>query len=208
MKNKLAFGALLLSAIFASGCPAARPSQYYQLTVPNPTAPAANPNPFPATLLLGPIMSSHLYREDAIVYSTDGESMGTYLYHRWAEPPTEMIAAILREQLRASGKYRGVYSLRSNAHGDFLIRGQLTDFKEVSSGGSVVARLTLELEMRDTKTGAMVWTHFYTHDEPVSVKEVSAVVEALDKNVQRAAAEFKSSLDEYFAAHLPATSPK
>lgn len=201
MKNKLLFAAVALCAAFAGGCPAARPSQYYQLTVPNPTAPAANPNPFPATLLLGPIMSSHLYHEDAIVYSTDGQSMGTYLYHRWAEPPTEMISAILRQQLRASGKYRGVYSLRSNAHGDFLIRGQLTDFKEVSSGGSVVARLTLELEMRDTKTSAMVWTHFYTHDEPVSVKDVSAVVEALDKNVQRAAAEFKSSLDEYFAAH-------
>ena len=47
----------------------------------------------------------------------------------------------------------------------------------------------------------MVWTHFYSHDEPVSAKEVSAVVDALDKNVQRAAAEFKTSLDEYFAAH-------
>ena len=125
MKNKLTFGAVLLYAIFASGCPAARPSQYYQLTVPNPTAPAANPNPFPATLLLGPITASHLYREDAIVYSTNGESMGTYLYHRWAEPPTEMIAAILREQLRASGKYRGVYLLRSNAHGDFPILGRV-----------------------------------------------------------------------------------
>lgn len=208
MKNKLVFAAVALCAVLAGGCPAARPSQYYQLTVPNPTAPAANPNPFPATLLIGPIMSSHLYREDAIVYSTDGESMGTYLYHRWAEPPTEMIGAILRQQLRASGKYRGVYSLRSNAHGDFLIRGQLTDFKEVSSAGSVVARLTLELEMRDTRTSAMVWTHFYTHDEPVSVKEVSAVVEALDKNVQRAATEFKLSLDEYFAAHPPAASSK
>ena len=200
MKNKIALVTVVLSAALASGCPAPRPSQYYQLTVPNPTAPAANPNPFPATLLLGPITSSHLYREDAIVYSTDGESMGTYLYHRWAEPPTEMIEAVLRQELRASGEYRGVYTLRSNAHGDFLIRGNLTDFKEVSSG-SVVARLTLELEMRDMKTGAVVWTHFYTHDEPVSAKQVSAVVEALDKNVQRAAAEFKSSLDQYFAAH-------
>ena len=200
MKNKLTLVIVALCATWASGCPAPRPSQYYQLTVPNPTASSSNPNPFPVTLLLGPISSSHLYREDAIVYSADGESMGTYLYHRWAEPPTEMIEAVLRQQLRASGEYRGVYSLRSNARGDFLIRGQLDDFKEVSSG-SVVARLTLELEMRDVKSGAMVWTHFYTHDEPVTVKEVSAVVEALDKNVQRAAVEFESSLDQYFAAH-------
>lgn len=203
MKNKIMIAVLGLWAGIASGCPAARPVQYYQLTMPeSPAAPAANANPFPVTLLLGPITASHLYKEDPIVYSTSGQSMGTYQYHRWAEPPTEMITAVLRHTLRTAGEFRGIYTLRSNARGDFMVRGQLTDFKEVSENG-VVARLTLELEMRDMKTGAMVWSHFYTHDEPVTVKEVAAVVDALDKNVQRAAAEFKSSLDQYFAAHPP-----
>jgi ABC-type uncharacterized transport system auxiliary subunit len=84
--------------------------------------------------------------------------------------------------------------------GDFAIRGRLYDFKEVD-GEQISARVTLELEMRDLKNGATVWTHYYTHDEPASGKDVPAVVAALDKNVQRAVKEVVESLDQYFASH-------
>ena len=200
---KIVFCMLMLAAGLAAGCGAARPSKYYQLTVPGDLAPAANPNPLPITLLIGRMTGSALYREDQIVYSSGGQSMGTYEYHRWAEPPTEMIAEILLRQLRASGQYRGVYTLRSDIHGDFLLHGRLYDFKEVS-GNPMVARVSMELELRNIKAGTTVWTQFYTHDEPTSGKDVSAVVAALDKNVQQGIAECRASLEQYFAAHPPA----
>jgi ABC-type uncharacterized transport system auxiliary subunit len=191
---------LFLSVLLA-GCGAARPCKYYQLTVP--ADPVADPPPiYPVTLLLGPLQSSHLYREDRIVYSSVGESMGTYEYQRWVEPPAEMIQEVLFRQLRASGRYRSLHRLHSNLSGDFLLHGHLYDFKEVT-GSKILARLTLELEMRNVKSNETVWTHFYSHDEPVIGKEVSGVVAALNKNVQRAAAEFQSSLDQYFSAHPP-----
>jgi ABC-type uncharacterized transport system auxiliary subunit len=87
--------------------------------------------------------------------------------------------------------------------GDYLLHGHLYDFKEVNSSGTL-GRLTLELELRDTKSGATVWTHLYNHDEPAGGKDVSAVVAALDRNAQRAAAEFAAGLDQYFSAHPPA----
>jgi ABC-type uncharacterized transport system auxiliary subunit len=195
-------GMLALAVGLAAGCGAAHPSKYYQLTVPGNMVPAADPNPVPITMLVGRITSSALYREDQIVYTTGGESMGTYEYQRWAEPPTEMIAEIILRQLRASGHYQGVYSLRSDIRGDFLLHGRLYDFKEVSAS-PLVARVTMELELRNIKTGTTVWTHFYSHDEPASGKEVGAVVAALDKNVQQAVAESRASLDEYFASHPP-----
>ena len=102
--------------------------------------------------------------------------------------------------MRASGRYRAVYYRRSNMKGDFAIRGRLYDFKELT-GSPLTARVTLELEMRDLNTGGTVWTHYYTHDEPVSGKDVPALVAALDRNVQRAVTEVVSSLDQYFAAH-------
>lgn len=200
--GKLALWTAALAAIFAAGCGAARPSKYYQLTVPGDLAPAANANPVPITLLIGRLTGPAIYREDQIVYSSGGESMGTYEYHRWAEPPTEMIAEILLRQLRASGRYSGVYTLRSDIHGDYLLHGRLYDFKEVSQG-SEVGRVTMELEMRNIKTGTTVWTHFYSHDEPAASKDVGAIVAALDKNVQQGIAESRASLDEYFAAHPP-----
>ncbi len=153
---------------------------------------------------MGPLSASHLYREDHIVYSSSGENMGFYEYQRWAEPPTEMIQQVLFRSLRVSGRYRSVYSLRSSIRGDYLLHGHLYDFKEIS-GSSMAGRVSIELELRDTKTGATVWTHLYNHDEPVSGKDVSAVVAALNRNVHRAAAEFAASLDQYFTSRPPAT---
>jgi cholesterol transport system auxiliary component len=194
--------AVLVLMSLLSGCGATRPSKYYQLTVPAGAATAAveKPGAVPVTLLLGSLFTTHLYREDRIIYGNGGEEMGTYEYQRWAEPPAEMIEEVLLRELRASGRYRAVSIRRSNVKGDFAIRGRLYDFKEID-GRPIMARVTLELEMRDLKSGATVWTHYYSHDEPVSNKDVPAVVAALDKNVQGGVKEFIASLDEYFASH-------
>ncbi len=190
-----------LTVVLFAGCGAARPSKYYQLTIPaGEGAPAAERSPYAVNLLLGPLRASHLYREDQIVYSSNGENMGTYEYERWAEPPAEMLVNVLLRDLRSSGKYRSVDILRSNSHGDFILYGRLYDFKEVS-GPPLLARVTCDLELRETKTGSTVWTHYYSHDEPVSGKDVNAVVAALDRNAQRGMAEIRSSLDQYFAGH-------
>ena len=192
--------ALALMVGLLSGCGAARPSKYYQLTVPAEAGAVEKADAVPVTLLLGQLMTSHLYREDRIVFGNGAEQLGTYEYQRWAEPPTEMIQEVLLRELRSSGRYRAVHYRRSNMQGDFAIRGRLYDFKEVD-GGQISARVTLELEMRDLKNGATVWTHYYTRDEPASGKDVPAVVAALDKNVQRAVKEVVESLDQYFASH-------
>jgi ABC-type uncharacterized transport system auxiliary subunit len=200
MKRSVAIWVLTAGACLSSGCGAARPIKYYELTVPGDMAPAVDPNAVPITLLVGPLAASHLYREDQIVYGAAGESMGLYQSQRWAEPPTEMIQEVMFRELRASGRYRAVNSLRSSARGEYSLQGRLYDFKEVS-GGSLMARVAVEYELRETKTGATVWSHYYSHDEPVSGKEVGAVVAALDRNVQGIVGQVKAELQQYFAAH-------
>jgi ABC-type uncharacterized transport system auxiliary subunit len=198
MKRKLIWKLALLAGVL-SGCGAARPSKYYQLTLPSDPPPGAEHGPYPITLLLGPFRASHLYREDHIVYSSNGQNMGTYQYQRWSEPPSEMLVNILLRDLRSSGKYRGVDVLRSNSRGDFILYGRLYDFKEISSA-PMKARLTIDLELREQKTGSTVWTHYYSYDEPVDGKDITAVVAALDRNAQRGMGEVKSSLDQYFSS--------
>ena len=193
--------AISLAAVYAmlfAGCGAAPRSKYYQLTVPSGAATAPAPDT-QVRLLIGNLSASHLYREDGIVYSRGAEEMGVYQHQRWVEPPTEMIGEVLLRELRSSGHYRAVQPQRSNTNGDFLLRGHLYDFKEVATR-SVLARVSFDLEMRDLRTGATVWTHYYTHDEPVTKKDVPAVVAALDRNVQHAVKEIAASLDQYFAS--------
>src|ERR1700722_5958320 len=57
-----------------SACGATRPTQYYQLTVPADVH-HAEPNATGVSLALGPLVSSHLYREDRIVYSSGQHQM-------------------------------------------------------------------------------------------------------------------------------------
>jgi ABC-type uncharacterized transport system auxiliary subunit len=200
MNTKAAAAVLATLALIICGCGAVPQSKYYELQVPRETNSAAAPGAFPVTLLVGPLKASHFYREDRLVYATDTEQMGTYQMQRWAAPPTEMLRDLLWRTLRASHRYDGVHLLTSSSHGDFILEGNLYDFKEVS-GANLLARVNLELELREMKSGAIVWTHECDHDEPVSGKEVSAVVAALDQNAQHCVANAAASLSEYFTAH-------
>jgi ABC-type uncharacterized transport system auxiliary subunit len=200
MGTRAAVVALAMMVAGLCGCGAVPQSKYYQLTAPGEASSAPAGDPLPVTVLVGPLKASHLYREDRLVYATGGVEMGTYQVHRWSEPPTEMMQELLWRSLRASHRYSAVYLLTSSSHGDFLLQGNLYDFKELS-GSTLTARLNMELELRETRTGAILWTHSYSHDEPVSGKDVSAVVAALDQNAQRCVSEAAASLNEYFTAH-------
>ena len=189
--------ALTLGGV-AAGCGGAHPMQYYQLTVPT-EKPHAEPNASGVSLALGPLVASHLYREDRIVYSAGTQRMGTYEYQRWSEPPAEMIEEVLLRELRASGRYRDVSLQRSSSRADYVLHGRLYDFKEVA-GEPLQARVTAEFDLKDGKSGATVWSHYYNHDEAVGGKDVPAMVAALDRNVQRCVEEIKASLDQYFSS--------
>jgi len=208
MKHKLvALASILLAAALLAGCGATRPSHYYQLSVtkdnPRPDVGSAQ---FPVTILVTPFLTSHLYREDRIVYSSGSEEMGLYQYERWTEPPSEMLHEIIVRHLRGGGRYKEVYSMRSSARGEFILRGHLYDMKELATGNGLVARVTFEAELVDAKTRNTLWTHPYSHDEPVGSKDVAAVVAALNRNVQAGVTDLATGLEQYFAAHPPAPS--
>ena len=200
MRCKITCSALMLCLGILGGCGAARPSKFYQVAVLSDITPGAEPVAYPVTLLLGPIATSSMYRDDHIVYTSNDEAMGTYEYERWAEPPSEMIREVLLRELRASRRYQGIYSLHSDVHGDYVLRGHLFDLRELD-GKVLAARVTFEFELHDSRTGATLWTHYYSHDEPVDGKDVPAVVAALNRNVLSGLSELREGLDRYFSTH-------
>jgi hypothetical protein len=76
--------------------------------------------------------------------------------------------------------------------------------KEVDTENGLAARVTFEAELVDAKTRNTLWTHPYTHDEPVASKDVPGVVDALNRNVQAGIADLAAGLEQYFTAHPPA----
>jgi len=193
----------LAGILATANCGAARPVKYYTLNpapTPEPSASFESNAPLPVTILVGRIAASHLYLDNAIVYSTGGVELGTYENHRWAEVPTEMIESMLTESLRATGKFRSVGRVGSRARGDYIVRGHLYSLEEVDSP-SLAARFSLELELFQPKTGAVVWSQSYNHDEPVGQKTVRAVAEALRQNVVAGIDALTNSLDGYLSSH-------
>jgi ABC-type uncharacterized transport system auxiliary subunit len=182
-----------LLAVGLSGCGSIKPVKYYQLTHPPTTPLAASQSPVDAAVCVRPFQTSHLYREDRIVYGGDGEQLGLYDNQRWVEPPVELLQDALARGLRSSGNFRAVTTLRSDTSVDFTLTGRLYAFREVSTGG-VVARLNFEVELTDVKLGRGVWRYTYNHDEPTAGKSVADVAAAMDKNVQHSVQEIQDGI--------------
>lgn len=181
------------------GCTTARAPRYYYLTPPAVAA-QAGAQQFPVAILVGRLSAPRILRDDRVVYGMTDVEMGVDEYHRWTEPPTEMIEQLLVERLRNSGQYRTVQKISSTARGDFLLRGHLSALNETDEGGGIKARFNVQLELFEQKTGLVVWTGSYAHDEPVDKKSVSAVVAALQKNVNAGLEQLTASLAQHFAA--------
>lgn len=195
---------VLLFAGAVAGCGASRPVKYYVLDIG--PAPAVSPSArVPITLLVSRITASHLYRDDRLVYGSNDVQLGTYEYERWAEPPAELMQDMVITSLRSSGTYRSVSRISSSLRGDYIVRGHLYALDEVQSP-ALSARFSFQLELFDPKTGATLWSSAYTHDEPVTGKKVSDVVEALDRDVRAGLTQLTSELGQYFANHPPPTS--
>lgn len=191
---------IILAAGLSAACGASRPVKYYVLDIGPAPAPDSSPARFPISLLVGRVTASHLYRDDRLVYGSGPVQLGTYEYQRWAESPADMTQEMLIRSLQSGGAYRSVSGLRSTARGDYIVRGHLYALDEVE-GPALLARFSFQIELFDPKTNATIWSDSYAHDEPVTGKTVSDVIEALDRNVSAGLAQLTAHLGQYFAAH-------
>jgi len=196
--------ALILASIAAgcafAGCTTARAPRYYYLSAP-PAASNPSASPFPVTILVGRLSAPRILRDDRVVYGMTDVEMGVDEYHRWTEPPTEMLEQLLVAHLRRSEQYKSVQRISSIARGDYLLRGHLTALNEQDTSAGIKAQFAIQLELVDQKAGSVVWTDNYSHAEPVEKKSVSAVVEALQKNVNAGLDQLTGNLAQYLASH-------
>jgi len=174
-------------------CGKAKPVHYFQLTHPPTTTLSASQAPIDATLLVRLFQTSHLYREDRIVYGDDAVQVGLYENERWTEPPVDLLQDALARGLRSSNQFRAVTTLRSEASVDYSLTGQLYAFREVNAS-AMVARLRFDVQVMDLKKGSMIWRHSYSHDEPAAANTIAGLATAMDKNVHQAVQEIQDGI--------------
>ena len=191
--------ALLLVLSFG-GCGSSKPIRYYTLQMA--AAPALTTSAYPVSLVVANIGAAQILQEEPIAYRIGVNEIGTYAYSHWEEPPVSLVRRRLIRMLRGSGDYESVTELGSNSVGQYVVRGKLYDFEEVDTP-SITGLVTMEFDLYDRKSGKVLWSHFYSHSEPVQTKEISAVVTALDVNLDAGLKEVAAGLNQYFATNLP-----
>jgi ABC-type uncharacterized transport system auxiliary subunit len=181
----------------AAGCGATRPIKYYQLEIPSP-APVPTREGFSVSVQVGNIESPPIMRDGRILYQTGTHEVGAYEYHRWVETPDRVVQDSLVRLLRSSGKFRSVDTTRNTVKPDYIIQGKIYEFAEVDKP-QIFARVSLEIELHDGKTGRTVWSKIYTNEESVEGKEVPDVVHSLDQNLGHGLSQIVEGLDQYLA---------
>jgi ABC-type uncharacterized transport system auxiliary subunit len=202
MRQIVQTGIVLAIAAMASACGSSRPVKYYALDV-TPQPATSTPGQFPVSLLVARVTSTHLYRDDRLVYGVSAEELGTYEYERWAEPPVDMIQDSLIASLRSTKQFRSVAAVSSSMRGDYLLRAHLEALDEIDKP-QLAARFSIQLELYDPRAAATVWSDSYMHDEPVNGKKVEDVITALDENVKAGMNQLSGSLAQYFASRSAA----
>ncbi len=99
-----------------------RNTTYWTFLALPATSSRRRPRRFLSPLLVAVPVTSHLYRDDRIVFGAGPVELGTYEFERWAQSPADMIQDLLVSYLRASKQYRSVLRPGSNAKGDFVVR--------------------------------------------------------------------------------------
>jgi len=187
----------IAGCLVGASCVASKPVHYYTI---QPASPPSNQGkPGGLILLVGDVATPEALQDGRIRYRTGANQAGAYEYHRWTAQPGSMVRNSLLRALRASGKYQRVLESSSSAHGDYLVRGKLYEFGEVDNP-SIRTRVSLHVELVDSKTNHNVWDRMVEREEPVSSKSVPDVVQSLDRNLQHVVNETVAEIDKFLAA--------
>jgi ABC-type uncharacterized transport system auxiliary subunit len=191
---KRSFCLLAILCVVLTSCVSGKPIRYYRIEFP--AAPAAAATTSQMTLAVGAIDCPPLLRDGRILYQVGDHEVGAYEYHRWVETPDRMIQNSLVRLLRSSGKYPSVDIQRSGVQADYIVAGKIYEFSEVDKP-EIHTRVSLEIEVREGKSGRVVWSRPYKQEDPVRGKEVSDVVESLDRNLRQGLSGIVAEMDQY-----------
>jgi ABC-type uncharacterized transport system auxiliary subunit len=90
-----------------------------------------------------------------------------------------MIAHHLADRVRARSLFASVTDPDSHVATDFVLNGTIDRLEEVDDGRRVAAVCALSAQLRDTRTGSVVWSNTITERVAVEQRDVAGLVNGL-----------------------------
>lgn len=198
-----AMAGLALTAML-TGCGGKTPrTRYYTIEAGLPAAPQARAQTFLFDVSVARFRAANVLQQDRLLYRTGPVQLDYYEYHRWSDPPPDLLTEALVSHLRRAGLFRSVTTLSSGAKPDYILRGHIDNLEEVDSGDQVTVRVSLSLDLVDGKTRGALWSGKGNYEGSVPERSVDAVVAEINKGVHQGLEQLTRGLASYFQS-LPA----
>ena len=197
-RTTLAIASLASLCLILAACGGrAPPVRYYQIALPEDGGAGAGQGS--AILAIERISADAAYDDARIVYRQSEFRLDYYHYHRWSSPPGLMVTDYLRMAYQQTGRFRSVIGGYSG-DADAMLGGRVMAIEEVNrSETDWLARVRLELWLRDASTGELLWSQILTETEPVSTHGPEGLAEALALAMERIVSDTAPAIAE----HIP-----
>jgi ABC-type uncharacterized transport system auxiliary subunit len=168
----------LFGALAIAGCGSVHYPAHYLLNF-EPSVQAPAPSRSTGTVAVVQLGCPDYLCADRIVYRPTPAEVGFYEYHRWAANPREMIAHYLADHVRSRSLFASVADADARVATDFVLNGTIDRLEEVDEGRSVAAVCALSAQLRDTRTGAIVWSGTIEERVALAQRDVPGLVNGL-----------------------------
>jgi ABC-type uncharacterized transport system auxiliary subunit len=170
---------LIFLAASLWACFSASPDKtYLQLHL---EAAGAPPSVFDKALFIDRIVVDELYDDFRIIYRVTPFEINYYAYSFWAEKPARMVRDTLEHYFVEKKTFRRILPDATRGEPDWILRSTIHAIEEIDAVTSWSARLAMELEMVEAKTGATLAARRFDRREPIGRKDVAAVPPVLSR---------------------------
>lgn len=167
-------------------------TSYYRLAIPTATPEAASG----PTLAVEEFSVDEAYDDTRIAYRTSPYQLQYYEYHRWASDPGTLVANSLGSAYANTGEFERV-ARGFDDTAPVVLGGHVSALEEVDETKQRwVARVVVDLELRDAETDEVLWTRRIEEREPLEKRHPEGLAAATSEVLQRIA---KATADEVAA---------
>jgi ABC-type uncharacterized transport system auxiliary subunit len=171
---------IILSVILLlGGCFSAPAKKYFQLSLGDMKAPSTKT--LDKTLSVERIEVEELYDDFRIVYRLSPYEVNYYSYDFWAEKPSRLIRDSLFHFLSEGRLFKTLTLESIKSEPDFALKTRIYRIEEVDEKHAWFARLAMDLEIIDFKSGETIAVRRFDRSEALASKDVAELPAAVSK---------------------------
>ena len=196
-----------------AACKSSPSVQHYQVNLAEQRAKlegvGANAGGGGSALVLGveTLLAESAYDDERIVYRKSPYTLDYYYYHRWTSPPGVMVSDVLRAGFTQTGAFKTV----TGGYGrgvDAVLSGRVLAIEEVDeSEERWSAKLTLDLQLEEAKSGEVLWNQVWSKQIEVEQRNPEGVTVAISRMLGDAVVELTPQLVRAYEASRLAVTP-